>query len=219
MIKVGLRGENYPTDEGKDVLLSHIVEYYGNHTHEEIKLAFELAITGRLEFTEKQDSKHYENFSCEYFSRIMNAYRTWAAKTYKEVVKPKPPEPEKEDLNDKTMQDWWNDVSNRVRNQGMSYLFISTQLYDWAFGKGLVQDSGISKSEIFKQTVDKHIEELTEKYRSEQSIQVKKELEDFLRMKKFSLVEAYYAEMVKTLSKRLMVFVMMKNEPNEAHQD
>jgi len=219
MMKVGIRNENLPSDIETQVLLEHIVNYYGSHTHEEFKLAFELAITDRLVFPEKQDAQHYENFSCAYVSKIMNAYRAWAGKTFKEVVKPTIPKQEKENLTDKTMQDWWNDVSKRIRHQGLQYHFVSVQLYDWADGQGMIKNSGLLKSNFFKLAVEKRIEELSAKLKMEPSPVTKKELEDFTRMKNFSLVEAYYTEQVKVLAKRLMVFEMMKKETDEVNGD
>jgi hypothetical protein len=219
MMKVGVRNENLPSDIETRVLLDHIVNYYGSHTHEEFKLAFELAITDRLVFPEKQDAQHYENFSCAYVSKIMNAYRVWAGKTYKEIVKPEKKEPEKEDLNNKTMQDWWNDVSKRVRHEGMKYHFVSLQLFDWAKKNSLIENSGIKKSAMMKLAVETRILELMAKFKTEPTSEVKKELEDFQRMDKFSLVEAYYVESVKAVAKKLMVYEMMKKETDEAHQD
>ena len=78
MLKVGIRAANLPTDEERDILLEHIFKHYGGHTPEEIKLAFDLAITDKLEL-EMKDVTCYENFSCLYFSTIMNAYRNWFA--------------------------------------------------------------------------------------------------------------------------------------------
>lgn len=74
---VGLRPENYPTDEDKALLLAFIVENYGGHTVAEIRLAFKLAITGKLDLP-LRDVKCYENFSVLYFASIMEAYRKWA---------------------------------------------------------------------------------------------------------------------------------------------
>lgn len=74
MVLVGLRGNNMPTEEEKFVLLNFIRSNFGNQTPEEIKLAFELATSGKLGI----DAKCYENFSCEYFGRIMKAYIDYA---------------------------------------------------------------------------------------------------------------------------------------------
>ena len=83
MVLVGLRGNNMPTEEEKFVLLNFIRSNFGNQTPEEIKLAFELALSGKLGI----DAKCYENFSCEYFGRIMNAYIEYARQETKTVPK------------------------------------------------------------------------------------------------------------------------------------
>jgi len=74
MVKVGLRKANMPTDEEQAVLAEFIMKYYGNYTTEQISEAFDLAITGQLPIN---DSGCYENFSCEYFGRIMAGYRAY----------------------------------------------------------------------------------------------------------------------------------------------
>ncbi len=83
MVLVGLRGNNMPTEEEKYVLLNFIRSNFGNQTPEEIKLAFDWAVSGKLNI----DAKCYENFSCEYFGRIMNAYIDYARQETITVVK------------------------------------------------------------------------------------------------------------------------------------
>jgi len=83
MVLVGLRANNMPTDEEKFVLLNFIRSNFGNQTPEEIKLAFELAVSGKLGI----DAKCYENFSCEYFGRIMKAYIDYARQETITVIK------------------------------------------------------------------------------------------------------------------------------------
>jgi hypothetical protein len=90
MVLVGLRGNNFPTDEEKFVLLNFVRNNFGNQTPEEIKIAFDYAVAGKLEV----DAKCYESFSCEYFGRIMKAYIEFARLETKNVAKvielPKP---------------------------------------------------------------------------------------------------------------------------------
>jgi hypothetical protein len=86
MVKIGLRAQNWPEEEEKDVLIDHIISNYGGHTVEEIRLAFEMAIGGKLDLPLK-DVKCYENFSCAYFSSIMNSYRKWSEEAYRLVIK------------------------------------------------------------------------------------------------------------------------------------
>lgn len=88
MIKIGLRSANWPTPEETAVLIEHIYSNYPGHTVAEIKLAFDMAISGKLDV----EANCYESFSCWYFSSIMNAYRDWAAQEYRQSVKPEPVE-------------------------------------------------------------------------------------------------------------------------------
>lgn len=86
-VLVGLRGQNVPVDEEKAVLLEYIVENYGGHTPEEIKLAFKMAIQGKLNL-KPEEVKCYENFSPLYFTTIMDAYREWAREQIKLLPAP-----------------------------------------------------------------------------------------------------------------------------------
>jgi hypothetical protein len=85
MVLVGLRAQNYPGKIEKQILLNFIFEHYGGHTPAEIKLAFEMAITRKLEV----DPTCYENFSVAYFAGIMEAYREWSREQYKTLPVPK----------------------------------------------------------------------------------------------------------------------------------
>lgn len=89
MLKIGLREKNMPAKLEKEVLINHIIKNFGQHTCGEIKLAFDMAMDNQLDI---EDPKHYENFSCMYFSEIMNAYRKWSKDAYrvleKEMIKP-----------------------------------------------------------------------------------------------------------------------------------
>ena len=109
MLKVGIRANNLPDDIEKEVLIEHIIKEYGRHTPMEIKLAFDMAIAGKLDISEKEVNA-YENFSCMYFSKIMNAYRKWAKETHNQLKKdyPKMIE-EKVILTDEDKAEWLMD--------------------------------------------------------------------------------------------------------------
>ncbi len=74
MIVIGIRTNNLPVGEEILVLKDFIIDQLGKFTQNEFKLAFKLAAADQLEC----DTKHYENFTCEYVSRIMKAYRKYA---------------------------------------------------------------------------------------------------------------------------------------------
>lgn len=105
MLKIGLRAQNLPTDIEKLILYEHIVNNFGGNRVEEIKLAFEMAIAGKLNL---EDIKCYENFSCAYLSMIMIAYQKWAAQAYKFIEQSDPP-PQKifsqQELDDSARED------------------------------------------------------------------------------------------------------------------
>ena len=96
MLKVGVRANNLPNDVEKEVLIEHIITNYGNHTPMEIKLAFDMAIAGKLDDLDNRgnpidlETNCYENFSCLYFSKIMNSYRRWARQTHNQLKKDYP---------------------------------------------------------------------------------------------------------------------------------
>lgn len=217
MLKLGIRAQNLPSEEEKSVLIQHIVEKYGNHTHEEIKLAFDLAITGNLVIEEREVSA-YENFSCVYFSKIMTAYRVWAAKTYKAVVKEKVPEPVAEKLTDVMYLDWWKSASKDVRSGKITYAHVAAQLYDWAINHNdarLPQD--IETSVYIPRYVKLHIAELVEDVKNKP--EMRGQLEDFTRMKNQKRVEALYSEFVIRQCKRMAVYDVMKTETDEVNGD
>jgi hypothetical protein len=129
MVKIGLRANNWPADEEKAVLLKHILHEYAGHTPEEILLAFDMAIAGKLEV----EVNCYENFSCLYFSNIMNAYREWAKEQHKQIKPVKMIEGPKEKLSDQAMEDWIEQLKNEKRVD-----FMPVMVYDWLDAKGKI---------------------------------------------------------------------------------
>jgi hypothetical protein len=123
MLKVGLRAANMPTDEEKVVLINHLTSNYSNHTLNEIFLAFDMAVLGKLEV----DPQHYENFSCLYFSQIMNAYRSWAKERYKELPKEKPKE--LPDPAEPVTDEEWIEIGRSTWNMTKNVLLIPAKLY------------------------------------------------------------------------------------------
>ena len=90
MVKVGLRAANWPNAEEEELLFAHVLTEYGSHTAAEIRLAFDMAIAGKLDIAHK-DVVCYENFSCLYFSGVMNSYQRWAAQAYRHAMVGLPP--------------------------------------------------------------------------------------------------------------------------------
>ncbi len=87
MLLVGIRANtiNNMDEMEKMVLIEFIKTRFSKITIDEIKLAFTKAVAYELDI----DPKHYENFSCEYFGRIISGYRTWAQKMHDDLYKNK----------------------------------------------------------------------------------------------------------------------------------
>ena len=152
MVKVGLRAANMPDEAEKRILLAFIVENYGNHTVDELNLAFNMAISGRLGV----DAKCYENFSCLYFSEIMNAYRLWAKeaiKTKKETIKALPAPPD-----DGADRDWFYEIKEKYLTGAYAFAILPTVIFDWADGEGMFE--GMDKKDFFRQAIEYRRSEL-----------------------------------------------------------
>lgn len=136
MIKVGIRANNLPNDVEKEVLIEHIITNYGNHTPMEIKLAFDMAISNKLELEEKEVTA-YENFSCLYFSKIMNAYRAWARETHNQLKKdyPKMIE-EKLTISDEEKAEW---MMEWKQMEEINFELIPLIFYEFMEQKNLIK--------------------------------------------------------------------------------
>ena len=151
MVLVGLRGANMPTDEEKFVLLNFIRVNFGNQTPEEIRLAFEYAIAGKFE----TDVKCYENFSCEYFARIMKAYIDYSRNEVKGL--PKEIEPMKEVPSDQELKKQAIDIINgyadliqKSKEESTKFTWIAGGLSDLYKMLVKLKIENISKEEMLE---------------------------------------------------------------------
>lgn len=201
ILKVGIRANNLPTEEEKAVLIAHIVANYGNHTAKEILLAFEMAIADKLEL-EHRDVVSYENFSCLYFSTIMNAYRDWAKVEVKHAVKEVSQIENKENLSDQAMIEWMGEQKELIKAGKLQVDFVSLMLYEYAVN-----------NEILKPTVEekKGYLVLAAKYtqaklEEAEDLNGKRELSEFNEMLKTGEFTGKHVEGLKNLAKKMILF-------------
>lgn len=76
----GVNADRFPEPVQMIVLLDFIKLTYPGNTLQEVKLAFQMALAGKLELP--KDYGHYQNFSSAYFGQTMAAYRQWAAQVH-----------------------------------------------------------------------------------------------------------------------------------------
>lgn len=109
---IGIRAQNLPAAEEKAFLHAYIFEHYGNHSPQEIRLAFDMAVQGRLDLDPSQ-VVCYENFSPLYFATIMRAYRAWASQEARKIETPEP-EPLTEEEKKKIDAEYLDFLINQV---------------------------------------------------------------------------------------------------------
>jgi hypothetical protein len=194
MVKVGLRAANWPNDEEKAVLLSHILTNYGGHTPKEILLAFDMAILGQLD----ADVNHYENFSCKYFSEIMNAYRAWAKEAHRQNVKEMPALEMKEDLSEKTMSDWYEETAKQIKANKLPLDLVPQMLADWMIKKGTIEDYTMYYPPAVERIKNQLIANATDR-------QVRKDYNEFREMYNSGEFSGVWKEKIERLAKAMSV--------------
>ncbi len=151
MLLVGLRANNMPTEEESFVLINFIQTNFANVTIAEIKLAFDMAVSGKLGI----DAKCYENFSCEFFGRIMARYLEFSAEETRiisqRVVEDEPlPKPSQEQLKAQAIINA-NDYAHSLANDKKFKWYEGglSSLYDIAKETKILRLSGEEKQEIW----------------------------------------------------------------------
>jgi hypothetical protein len=151
MLLVGLRANNMPTEEESFVLINFIQTNFANVTIAEIKLAFDMAVAGKLGI----DAKCYENFSCEFFGRIMARYLEFSAEETRiisqRVVEDEPlPKPSQEQLKAQAIINA-NDYAHSLANDKKFKWYEGglSSLYDIAKETGILRLSGEEKQDIW----------------------------------------------------------------------
>lgn len=71
----GINGEAIPKEAANSVLIDFIVSNYPTFRIPEVRLAFQMAISGKLYDADGKQIEHYQNFSPAYFGKVMTAFR------------------------------------------------------------------------------------------------------------------------------------------------
>lgn len=156
MLVVGLREKNMPFGEEKQLLINFIKKEYSTHTAEEIRVAFDCAITGKLGV----DATCYENFSIAYFAKVFTAYREWAVQ---QITGFKPDKSPKE-LPSGPM-DWseqWEALKTADLSNSFCQVVAWSYIYEWLKRGNMLTLSNSELWDIAKEQRDKmiwHIQE------------------------------------------------------------
>lgn len=202
MVKIGLRSQNFPNEEEKAILLQHISQNYSNHTVDEIRLAFDMAIEGKLELLDGESVTCYENFSCLYFSSIMNAYRRWSAQVYKQLDHPERPIESQEEITEESMQEWIKETK-KLR---ISVELLPTVMYDWLDKHGKISATPAEKHEYLQRAIAYRHGKLSKAFTESMTSTNRDALHAFSTMKDKGEFEGAEVGILKSLAKKMILF-------------
>lgn len=210
MLKMGIRAASLPTEASMKILTAHVLREYGGHTCEEITLAFDMAMTGKLDIDSK-DVPCYENFSCLYFSRIMNAYRRWAAQEYKALERnePLPPATLREAMDDIGMQEWLNQTILNAQDPEYAPEFCPEALYTWMEGNGKIRPGMAEEMEFLSLAVDRRQAWLLHQVEQWPSTAARYALSGFLEMKKQGFFTGTEIGALQSLAKKIALMTVI----------
>ncbi len=143
---IGLKGQNVPVSPEKEFIHEYIRLHYGGHTTASVRLAFDMAVQGKLRIR-PEDVKCYENFSVAYFASIMNAFQAWASEAAAQLPQEIVEAPKLLDA----PVDWRKPIDEAFAH----YLLFGAErsnLWPAEFYDQLVQD-GALRSDLFKRFV------------------------------------------------------------------
>lgn len=205
MLKLGIREANLPSPEEKQILLEHICKNYAGHTVQEIRLAFDMAIAGQLNLSEKEVNP-YENFSCMYFSKIMSAYRVWANESIKQLKLEPLPELNAAPLTDEQLQQWVKEM----KSQKIKTVLLPVLLYDKLYEKQLITQD--YKDPEYEQAAIAFRQAFLYKQNGRYATDTKlaKEFNQFMRMKQQGFFEEPEISKIHDVAKKLILREYLK---------
>lgn len=201
MMKLGIRGNNLPSEVEKMVLLEHLCRQYGSHTLDEIKLAFDMAMVGKLD----GEFRCYENFSCDYISLVMKAYRAWAHEEFKQLPAPTPPQKHMEAVSDFAMLKWLAREIQLIKT-GKPFQFVPLDLYEWFDKRGNIKATPEEKRQYLNKAVAWRGVELQKECDKKNSVDNNAALMQFRAMRDEGCFRGAEIDRLKAVAKKLLFF-------------
>lgn len=132
IMKTGIK--TLPDEFEKSLLISHLRENYKFISTDDVRVAIDLAITGRLD----EDANHFGSLSCMYISRIINSYLRWISANKKPEKYLDMNENTKEHSEDAIMEEWYSDLTKTFSSK-TNFEFMPINVYDWLFKNGKIK--------------------------------------------------------------------------------
>lgn len=135
LVMLGIRQENYPTEEMVLLMCEGLRANHGTLTIKELALAFEMAVALKLDF----NPHAFQNVSVLYLNELLTSYKKWSAQAYQQLRPGGDPAQEREKMDytprvyERKSTNWLkHDIELGYRNylNGIltNYLYIP---YDW----------------------------------------------------------------------------------------
>lgn len=203
MLKLGIRAHNLPSEEEKAILLDHIRSRYPDCTLQVMALAFEMAIVGKLDV----EVNCFENFSCMYFSKVIEAYRTWAKKEFSKAAKelPAPEMRTSEDISQHAMEEWLEREIYFIKT-GKPVEFVPVELYDFLVKQGKITATREEKFAYLQKASDWRHALLLKEVQAKNSTDNRTALQDFRMMRENGCYRGREIDRLKDLAKKLLFF-------------
>jgi hypothetical protein len=146
---IGLRPHHFPTEDEDRFLFAYIRKNFPNYTLDDIYLAFDMAIKNQLDI---DDIKCYDQFSVEYFVRIMLAY-----KRYVRVVVANEPRKHKELPLSGTIiskEEKLADIKELYSYDSLDKVIIPSYIYSWMCELGYINLSDSDKVIMYRKAIN-----------------------------------------------------------------
>ncbi len=141
-LMVGLKEKNFPNQLETMFLYQFLVENYGGHSIEEIKMAFRMAIKSELDLP-SEDVTCYENFSAKYLAGVLNSYRRWSTQEYRRLEQHLPPPAELKQLEAAKEDMHWGKIIEEEYQHFLSFGREKMKLWPADIYNQLVKDDFI----------------------------------------------------------------------------
>ena len=203
MMKLGIRAANIPKSLEKDVLTSHIRQYYGGHTVSEIRLAFDMALTGKLDLGDN-DVNCFENFSCAYFSTIMNAYRKWSKEQVKEIQQVRPQQLSNSYITSQEEKE--QEIKELEQKETLVLELIPLYLYEYMIELKTIEPTNEEKFDYLEKAAKYRLQDLEQKGKDLLNKDAITDYNQYKKQYEAGELSGHWVNNVKNLAKKMIVY-------------
>lgn len=199
-VLIGLRKEHYFNEYENQFFINYVRKHYSHKTIDELYIAFELSIQGKLDL---DNVKVYDQFSIAYFEQIMGGYRRWLKEESKKAI----PTPIEEISVIITQEEKLQDIEEWKQKKEVRMQFIPLYIYDYLVEFGLINLSKEEKQQIYNQAIEMRKGQLYNKMQFGDKI-AKIDYRDFIN----SVESNDEISICKNMAKRIAVNNFLKND-------